>query len=51
MTKSEGLRIGLALNHIAMILDTASYEKVQPYLNTIEQICLKNIEEEEKDGD
>ena len=51
MNKTDGLRIGLSLNHIAMVLDTESYQKVQPYLNAIEEICLRNIEKDEKEGE
>ncbi len=51
MDKTDVLRIGLSLNHIAMVLDTENYQKIQPYLSTIREICARNIEKDEKEGE
>ena len=41
MTREQALKIGLALNHIGMVLDEATYKRCKPYLDEIEEICLK----------
>ena len=51
MSRADTLKIGLAIHHIAMILDTESYMKVQPHLKTIEETCLKYVEDDEKEGE
>ena len=45
MTKMDGLKIGLALNHIAMSVDNATFQRIKGWLKEIEDIAKENIEE------
>ena len=49
MTKQDGLKIGLALNHIAMSVGDTTLKKIKPFLDTIEEICVKEVEKDEKE--
>ena len=49
MNKSDGLRIGLDLNHIAMHLDDVTLAKVKTYMKEIEKICLKEMEKDDRE--
>lgn len=44
-TKEMQLKIGLALNHIAMALDDATYKRIKPQLDVIEKTVLELTEE------
>ena len=46
MTKQDGLKIGLALNHIAMSVDDATFQRIKGWLTDIEEIVKANIEED-----
>lgn len=48
MNKTDRARIAISLDHIAMLLDTENYQKIQPYLSAIREICARNIESEER---
>ncbi len=45
MTKMDGLKIGLALNHIAMSVDNATFQRIKDWLKEITDIVKENIEE------
>ena len=40
MTNVEKLKIGLALQHIAMSVDDETLNRIKPYLNTIEDTII-----------
>ena len=44
MNKDQMLRIGLAINHIAMSVDDETLKKIEPYLKQIEQVVLEDSE-------
>ena len=48
MNKDRQLRIGLALNRVAMKLDDESFEKVKADLKEIETLILEEINESEE---
>lgn len=50
MTKEDKLKIGLAINSIAIMLDLDSYDKVKGRLQEIEDIIAKYPDIEEDDG-
>ena len=41
MTKEQMLKIGLALNRIAMLVDDSTLEKIKPSLDEIEATVLE----------
>ena len=41
VTKETAIRIGLDLQKIALALDNATYYKIKPYLDDIEQLIMK----------
>lgn len=49
MNKDRQLRIGLALNRVAMKLDDESFEKVKADLKEIETLILEEIIEGEEE--
>lgn len=49
MTKADGLRIGLALNHIAMSVDNDTFHRIKGWLKEIETIAKEEVEKEVKD--
>lgn len=40
----DTLRIALALHSIAMVLDDGTFNKIKPYLDTIQEEVLKETE-------
>ncbi len=46
MDKIKGLRIGLAINHIAQMCDERTLKRVDPFLKEIEDICLSELDVE-----
>lgn len=46
MDKIDNLQIGLALNHIAMSVDDETLETIEPWLNRIEEIVLRNTSDD-----
>ena len=44
MNKDQMLRIGLAINHIAMSVDDETLKKIEPYLKQIEETVLEDKE-------
>jgi hypothetical protein len=44
MNKDQMLRIGLAINNIAMSVDDETLKKIEPYLKQIEQTVLEDKE-------
>lgn len=50
MDRKDNLQIGLALNHIAMSVDDETLEKIEPWLNRIEEIVLRNTSVESEDA-
>ena len=49
MTKQDGLKIGLALNHIAMSVGDTTLKKIKPFLKQIEEICVKEVEKDNEE--
>lgn len=49
MTKEKALKLGLALNHIGMLVDDETYARIKPYLDELENGIIE-LDEGEKDG-
>ena len=51
MNREKKLKIGLAINHVAMAVPTNILTQIKPWLNQIEAIVAEEpTEDEEKDG-
>ena len=50
MTNENKLKIGLALNHIAMVVSMDTLVQIKPWLNKIETIVAEEPTEEDDDN-
>ena len=41
ISNEDTMKIGMCLNHIAMVLDDTNLDKIKPYLRGIEETVLK----------
>lgn len=48
MSNENALKIGLAIQGIATLVDNETLEKIRSRLNTIEAVCLEEVKREEE---